>query len=631
MAKHKLFILLMIWFPAFTFSQDYPISAISDSLKMNADAVVRYFESIFVQTDVNNATHKITGIITVLNEDGKAHGNIVIYLDKFRDLKNFSGKVIDVSGKVSKKISKKDLTTTAYSPHIATDSRYSCYYHQPTQYPYTVRYEYEVKIKNGIPHYPVFVPVTGYNLSVEQALSRIQVPSGMDIRYKSERMPDDQPVKSTAGTNTVYKWTVTGIPAIERESYSPKPQDVIPIIHTAPNEFCMEGQCGNMSDWNHLGKWLGKLMAGRDVLSPQLKEKMLALTADASNEKEKVERVYKHLQSTTRYVSIQLGIGGYQPTSAADVEKTDYGDCKALSNYMKSLLEAIGISSIYTVISTDRAHLHADFASLGQMNHAILAVPLSSDTIWLECTSQILPFNYAHSGISGHQCLLITPEGGKIVRVKSHPDIEDDQARSITIHVDEAGNGKAHIKADYRMQAFEGMTGFLHYMSREEQINSLTGSLQVGKARISNLVIRANEHEKPNMQIEYDAHIENFVNKTGNRLFVPFSLLQPVFTSISSGKRKQEIEIRSGILRTDTLQFIIPSGYIPETIPQPANLNSMFGEYSTDIQWEENIFRIIQHIFIRKGRYPANTAEEFRNFFKDMEREWNRRAVFVQK
>ena len=629
--RRKLFILLLICSFVSTQAQNYSVQVINDSLTKNADAVIRHFESVFVQTDVNNATYKVTQVVTILNNDGKRHGNIVVYLDKFRELKSFSGKIIDASGKVVKKVSKKNLTTSAYSSHIATDDKYSYYEFQPSRYPYTVQYEYEIKIKNGIPYYPKFVPVTSYNLSVERAKYRIQIPSEMNIRYKAERMLNDKPVENKAGRNTVYEWSATNVPAVELEPYSPDLQDIVPIVRIAPNEFCMDGQCGDMSDWNRLGKWVEKLMIGRDAISPQLKEKMLALTADATDEKEKVRRVYQYLQSTTRYVSIQLGIGGYQPMSAADVEKNGFGDCKALSNYMKSLLAAIGINSIYTVISTERADLYADFASLDQMNHVILAVPILSDTLWLECTNQVLPFNYAHTDIAGHQCLLVTPEGGMIGRVKKQSEIDNDKTRSITISVDGVGNGKAHVQTDYRLDAYENMMGFVHRMSREEQINSLARSFQSAKTQISNLQIRSNNQENPNLHIKHDAHIENLANKSGNRLFVPFSLLQPVFAQINSSKRQQDIVIRGGILRTDTLQITIPQEYILETIPQSVAQNSIFGDYSVDIKWENNTLQIIQHIFIRKGRYPASSVEEFKDFFKNMERGWNSRAVFIQK
>ncbi len=611
-------------------AQETPVSAISDSLTKNADAVVRYYESDFVQTDMNNATHKITKVVSVLNEDGKEHGMIVVYLDKFRDLKSFSGIVTDASGKVIKKIAKKDLTTIAYSSHIASDDKYSYYDYQPSGYPFTVRYEYEVKISDGLPYYPKFIPVASYDVSVEQAIYRIQVPANMNIRYKAERMPDEKPLERKVGERMTHQWVVSNIKAIRSEPYSPGLSNIVPIVHVAPNDFCMEGQCGNMSDWNQLGKWLGQLQTNRSKVSPQLKEKLLALTVDAANDKEKVQRVYKYLQSTTRYVSIQLGIGGYQPIQAIDVEKNGFGDCKALSNYMQSMLEAIGISSIYTTISLDEANLYADFASLGQMNHAILAVPMPADTLWLECTSQTLPFNYIHTDIAGHQCLLIKPEGGKICRVKKQPDIDDGKTRMITISIDETGRGKAQVRTGYRMDAYENMQSFVHSMSREEQINSLTRDLQVPKAKINGLEIRSNDSEDPDLQIDYIADIERFANKSGNRLFVPFSLLQPVIATMSSTKRKQEIEVRGGILRTDTLQITIPAGYVSETIPKPVTLISLFGDYAIDTRLDGNTLFIVQRVFIRKGRYPASAAEEFKNFFKNMEKEWGKRAVFKQ-
>ncbi len=626
----KLFYLLLICPVLQVVAQDYPTSAINDSLVQNADAVVRHYESVFVQTDMNNATHKITEIVTILNEDGKYHGSVVIYLDKFRDLKSFSGIVTDASGKTIKKIGKKDLTTMAYSSHIASDDQYSFYEYQPTGYPFTVRYEYEVKLKNGVPYYPRFVPITSYNLAVEQAKYRVQIPANMKIRYFAERMPNDKPLETRVGEERIYEWSIANIPAIESEPYSPGLSKIVPIVQAAPNDFCMDGQCGNMSDWNNLGKWLNQLKANRDKISPQLKEKLLTLTADVSDKKEKVQRVYQYLQSTTRYVSIQLGIGGYQPMSAADVEKSGFGDCKALSNYMQSMLDAIGIPSIYTVISTEQADLYPNFSSLGQMDHVIISVPMPSDTLWLECTNQTLPFNYAHSDIAGHQCLLVTSEGGKICRVKKQPDIDDEKSRAIAINIDEKGNGKAYIKSGYKLDAYENMQKFVHQMSREEQINSLVRDLQVPKAKIVDLQIRPNDEENPDLQLDFHADIERFVNKSGNRIFVPLSLLQPVFASMNSTKRKQDIVLSGGILRTDTLQMTIPPGYVPETIPRSSTVNSMFGDYSIDTRFEGNMLTIVQRIYIRKGRYPAHTAEEFKNFFKNMEKEWGRRAVFKQ-
>jgi len=55
-------------------------------------------------------------------------------------------------------------------------------------------------------------------------------------------------------------------------------------------------------------------------------------------------------------VSIQIGIGGWQPFDASTVQRLSYGDCKALANYMKTLLEAVGLSANYCLVNAGKMH-----------------------------------------------------------------------------------------------------------------------------------------------------------------------------------------------------------------------------------------------------------------------------------
>ncbi len=55
------------------------------------------------------------------------------------------------------------------------------------------------------------------------------------------------------------------------------------------------------------------------------------------------------MQDKTRYISVQIGIGGWKPMLADDVNKLGYGDCKGLTNYTKALLEAVDVPSYYTL------------------------------------------------------------------------------------------------------------------------------------------------------------------------------------------------------------------------------------------------------------------------------------------
>ncbi len=100
--------------------------------------------------------------------------------------------------------------------------------------------------------------------------------------------------------------------------------------------------------------------------------------------------LYNYLQQNSHYVGIQLGIGGWQTYDAIYVATKKYGDCKALSNFMISLLKEAGIKAHAVVIEAgeDQKDFDKDFAH-DPFDHVICCVPLDKDTIWLECTESV--------------------------------------------------------------------------------------------------------------------------------------------------------------------------------------------------------------------------------------------------
>ncbi len=201
----------------------------------------------------------------------------------------------------------------------------------------------------------------------------------------------------------------------EKVPYGPALAEMVPVVYTAPTDFEIEGYKGNMNTWTEFGQWINQLNKGKTTLPDATVAKLKALVADAPDDLTKIQKLYNYLQSNTRYVSIQLGIGGWQPFEAGFVDKNGYGDCKALSNYMHSMLSSVGIKSYYTLIKAGRgeADMRVDFPS-NQFNHAVICVPMAKDTVWLECTSQTESWGYAGTFTGGRHALMITPEGGKI-------------------------------------------------------------------------------------------------------------------------------------------------------------------------------------------------------------------------
>src|SRR5690606_16092221 len=112
------------------------------------------------------------------------------------------------------------------------------------------------------------------------------------------------------------RWEVKNLKAVVREAYSPGLRQIAPLVLFGPTEFEMQQYKGNMATWQDLGKFIYALKQGCDVLPDNVKQQVRDLTAGVNEPYEKVKKLYEYLQANTRYISIQLGIGGWQPFDA---------------------------------------------------------------------------------------------------------------------------------------------------------------------------------------------------------------------------------------------------------------------------------------------------------------------------
>ena len=598
---------------------------IPEALKENAYSVVLNNQIDFTCESMTDAVKKETFSVTILNEKCKDAGNFIIMCDKFSSLSKFSGEVHDQTGKLIRKIKKSELQMSEYSSGLTTDD-YTYYYEcSAISYPYTVKYEWEIKYRGGFISYPSFIPQDRFNQSVVEATYRLHHPAGSTYRCKALNTDAKMQTKTTP-EGPCEEISFKGLKALEQELYGPPLNNLLPRVYLAPTTFVFDGSQGDMSNWKSYGIWQYGLLADRDALPPAFKDKLLSLTANCSSDRDKVKTIYDYLAANTRYVSIQLGIGGLQPAPAMDVHKTGFGDCKGLSNYMRAMLKEVGITSYYTVSSTDNARLLKDFSSVGQMNHVILQVPLKNDTLWLECTNAQLPFGFIHSEIAGHDALLIKENGGELCRLPAYPDSLNTQVRSAQVSI--APTGKASIKTNQECGLFqyEGLSG-ISQLEPDKQKDVLRSQIGLTQASVSNVNIIEKKTANPLIDIEFQTECNQFGNKTGNRLFIPANVFQNHLTIPNQPKRSYDIFINYGYVDTDNINIELPEGYSIEAMPKPIFITNQFGTFTAAVAQTGKEIHVIQRLFLKKGKYPISSYEEFTNFAKTVSRTYSGKIV----
>jgi hypothetical protein len=613
----------------------YPVSSIPENLKKNANVVKRMEEIVFEIVNLKEAVYRRKVAYTILNENAERYAAMVVGYDKLRKVSSFEGTLYDAKGNVLRKAKSKDIKDFSAVQDISLfdDNRVKVLDFTNQFYPYTVEFETEVKYNNTY-MLPDWFPQQNEKLSVESSSYSFIAPADYTIRFKAFNY-EGSPSFSVEKNKQIKTWKVTGLTAVKRLFASPTWNELTPSVYFAPSEFEMEGYKGNGSTWQDLGKFPLALNQGRDKLPDDIIQKVTDLTKNIIDEKEKIRVLYNFLQQNTRYISIQLGIGGLQPFEASFVARKGYGDCKALSNYMYSLLKAAGIKSHYTLVKggrdLDDKYLVEDFPS-DQFNHIILCVPLSKDTVWLECTSQTVSAGYMGDFTGNRKALLITEDGGKLVSTPHYGINENIQIRTIKGKINSDGALVMNVTTNYKCLQQDEKSALINQLSKDKVKKYLQEDLELSTYEVSNFKYEQKKNVLPEIDEHLDVVVDNYATITGKRLFITPNILSRGGMKLSDEEeRKVDYVLDYEFRDEDNYEIEIPEGYSLEAMPQDVSLKTKFGSYSCTTKLDGN--KIIYHRVREQfgGRFPAKDQQELSKFFEDIYKADRARMVLVKK
>jgi hypothetical protein len=608
------------------------VKNIPDEIKENADAVMREHHTTIEVQNLNKANIKVKSVVTVLNEEGKTFGHFYgayYHNQRFRRIK---AEVFDSNGNRIRRLKNSEIIDRSYVSGISLfeDTRIKTFeVHHPT-YPYTVVLEYE-KDYQGFAGFPRWIPQQSGNISVQNASLTLLYPEENPVRFKTLNM--DQPVAGKADQGYInFQWQVSNLLAFKNEPLSVAAHEYLPYVYLSPGDFYFHNTSGNLQTWKNYGEWVAALLQGRQELPELIVKEITELTKEISdNPREVARRVYEFMQNQTRYVSIQLGLGGFQPFPADVVANTGYGDCKALSNYTMALLRVVGIESFYSEIGAGRRYIHfEDFPSLDQTNHAILCVPFESDTVWLECTSQRLPFGYVPQSLQYRKALVVNQDNSGIVNMPAYRHDDNRMELLMDIELDIAGNALAVINTTYKGIQIEEVFPEV-WQSSKEQHEALALRYTLPGGVIGNFTMALFDEElfaKENLEIA----ITSFGAKTGRRMFInayPLGHSESRMQKVE--ERKTDFEIRFPYHDQEIFRIIFPDTFMVENIPDPVEHKTTFGEYRMQTLVEGNVVQITRELTINNGRFPAREYNDYVDFHQAIYRSDRNQVVLVER
>ncbi len=611
----SLILFLMLFSPLVMAQLMYPCDSIPAVLRAGAKAVIRSEQlKIMVKSNKECEYEKKT-VITLLNENAEGLLIIEIPYDELIRVSSVNASAWDESGKLIWTLNNymvRDLRDFQ-GPEFLSDSRKKAFEIPSHNYPFTISFSYKIRM----PDY--YLSSARYlqhdpEISVQQSGIQCVIPPGSNFNYKELNLKNH--TDSVRIKNNLYlTWQEENRPASRQRDYAPPLLKKMPVVYMAPGNFDLQGYKGSFASWQSYGNWINLLIEGRDILDKEFADKAIALVRDIPVRRDKIRVLYEYLQKNTRYFYVGFGIGGNQPMPANDVAKNGYGDCKALSNYMKALLKAVGIESYYTLVkSGDNQYIQPDFPS-DQFNHIILCVPDNNETIWLECTSQTMPFNYLGSSTCNRDVLAVTPDGGKLLRTPVY-GLEYNKIGTYS-EVSLLTSGDADIKIQY-LQTGLMYDNLFAISESKPDIRKTWLAIQFENAAFE---IKKEEYsfEKnapvPAAMANFEVRMRDLSARSLNRLYVTPSIIS---RASYIWEDPSEIEFETSYQHHDSIRFEIPLGYETEFLPENKDITSKFGSYSRSVSYNGKYIYVSKNLIINKAEYPKETYPEFYNFMNEI-------------
>lgn len=610
----------------------YDVANIPEHLKEDAIAVMRKNHRTFEVSSERRASYTEHRVITILERRAEGLADLFISYDDFRRVRNVSGTIYDANGNKIRDLRNHEFidrsAASAFSLYEDNRMIYTDIYQ--SQLPFTVEFTYEVEYRRGF-FFPDWFPQLRAGVAIEQASFTVITPEDMDYRYMAFNHEDLEPEVTTPRNRVARKWELENLNAIKYESHMPPLHMMVPYVLLGSNEFQYDRVPGNMYSWEEYGKWIASLNEGRQTLPNNTRQHLHAITEGIEDPVEKIRVVYEYMQSRTRYVSIQLGIGGFQPFDALEVDETGYGDCKALVNYMQAMLDEVGIPSYYTLIHYGPARIPVkpEFPTKA-FNHVILCVPLGEDTLWLECTNNRIPMGFIGSNNANRRVLLITPDGGKLTRTPIYGHDGNHRQRNVSalLHPNE------HVEFD-KTTHFIGLRlndrFGVSFRGSGDQMRYYQENLPINNPEILDISFSLVNGQPPSLEESIHLKTNQYVSRAGNRiLFQPNVFSQQESVPPAYRERVHRVRVSASGLYSDTVRWEIPDAFDISFVPEAIEIDNDFGYYKASYTIEDRALVYSRQFYSRSGIHPPEKYEDFIAFYRDIRNADRAQVVLIR-
>lgn len=431
----------------------------------------------------------------------------------------------------------------------------------------------------------------------------IDVPELLTPRIEEENWLERRQVTTRGGRRT-YVWATRDVAPVEGEPYAATPNSVYVGITVA-------GRIG----WDDVARWYHGLSRDRYALTPELEARLAQVVASAPTLTDSLRAVHRWVAQDFRYVSLSLGIGGYQPRMPDAVLQTQYGDCKDKATLFIALARRLGVAA-HPVLLAAGGGVRRDLPSILQFDHMIAAVAGPDGRYqFADLTSEFTPWGELPPSEQGEFALIVHPDG---------------RGEEVTLPLDSASANRAEVRIVGELTPEGVFTGRYSETRIGTQQYALRGAFdreytanerqQLARA-IANSVFQGAQGDSVELfnghdlaatpRIAVSLRTTRAVQSAGGTHILTLPLEDYAAPGLvadleNRGPRRFPIDVADVIGPVDDLSEFrvqLPAGWRAR-LPEGVRATSDFGDYMAEYRQDGRELRVTRRMVGRRGTQP---------------------------
>jgi transglutaminase-like putative cysteine protease len=443
----------------------------------------------------------------------------------------------------------------------------------------------------------------------------LDVPSSLSPRLE-ERHVDVKRIEENAGGRHSYVWAKQNVTPVKGEMFAP--DSSIPrmgINVAAPIK------------WADIARWYGGLAADRYSLSPRTAAIVDSIARLQHSADDTLQALHTWIARDIRYVSVALGLGGYQPRYPDSTVVSGFGDCKDKATLFIAAAKHVGLTA-YPVLLNSGGAADSTMPSIGQFDHAIAALPKNGGGYtYLDLTTNQFPAGTIPPSYQGAFGLVVL-SGGKSEQITFPSDGPGEQITRFEGTVGSDGTIGGRLELTLRGTAASFLRAALSEpldSARRAAMSKAFSSFLPG-SRVDTLIVFDGRDPRAEPKVSLNLHGADGFRSAGSLsvLSVP-----PAFFAASLGasnvvraladaaERRYPIDASKVFSSSSVteLALTLPEGWKVE-LPKGTVARSDFGEFRSQYSQSGRVFRIEMRLSGTSGVFPKERYADLLTWLK---------------